>query len=211
MLVVGITGVMGSGKSTVAGMLEELMGVKGVYYCDKRAKELMQQEGCRGRIVGLLGEGAYMQNGELDRGYVAQQIFSEQGAGVKEELEGIVHTELVKDLRGWIIERKNQGGGSGGYVVVESAILLGSVVEELVDKVVVVVADMQEIYKRVQRRDGVERAQVAERLRVQWSQEQMTERADYVIDTGVGDSPAVDLVEKVRGLNDFLLSLCHND
>ncbi len=193
MLVVGVTGVMGAGKSTVCEVLK-MLGIS-VYNCDVRAKELMQSR-CTGQLVELLGGGVLSECGELNRGYIASKIFGD--ASLKSMVEVVVHSALREDMRQWINSCKAQS-----YVVVESAILFGSIIEEDMDMVVGVVADEGELIGRIQARDSLSEEQIRARLNSQLSQSEVQKRASEVIYT----SNFTPIVPKVITLHKKLLTL----
>ncbi len=193
MLRVGITGVMGSGKSTVCDVLKMLS--VSVYNCDKRAKELMQSSCARG-LVELMGDGVLDGDGGLNRGYIASKIFAD--SALKNKVEALVHSALREDMWQWINFCKDQR-----YVVVESAILFGSIIEQDMDIVVGVVADEGELIGRIKARDGLSEEHIRARLKSQLSQSEVQKRADEVIYTS-NFSP---IVPKVITLHKKLLTL----
>lgn len=112
--IVCITGGMGSGKSTVAGLLLEAGFA--VYNSDARAKELMLKEPVRTEIKQLLGASAYLDDGSLNRQFLADQIFTHPGK--KNSLEAIVHPAVRADFEFWLTRTK------GPVVFKESALTL---------------------------------------------------------------------------------------
>ncbi len=208
MFTVGITGVMGSGKSSVAKLFS-MLGVPH-YDCDSRAKELMNASELRPKISALLGEGAYDScSGGMNRAYIAEKIFNDHG--LKTELESIVHDALREDMMEWrSTQRSTQRPTTqhpAQYVVVESAILYGSVVEGDMSRIVGVVADEQELLQRVMARDGLNLQQIEARRRAQLSQKEIIQRAHEVIHTAENEL----LTPKIVALHEKLLNLCaHN-
>ena len=113
MMIVGLTGGIGSGKTTVANMFREL-GVP-VYNSDAEAKNLMNfSEKIKKEIQGLLGEQSY-HKGELNRDYVAKEVFADKG--LLKTLNGIVHPAVREHFLDWSKRQKTQ------YVVQEAAII----------------------------------------------------------------------------------------
>lgn len=193
MLVVGVTGVMGAGKSTVCEVLS-MLGVS-IYNCDKRAKELMQSR-CTQQLVELLGSDVLSESGELNRGYIASKIFGD--SSLKEKVELLVHSALRDDMQAWFDSCCEQH-----YVVVESAILLGSIIEQDMDILVGVLADESELIGRIQARDGHSEEQIKARLSSQLSQSEIEKKADEVIFT----ANFTPIVPKVITLHKKLLTL----
>lgn len=172
MTVVGITGGIGSGKTTVCEIFEHL-GVP-VYYADTRAKELMANDGkLKAKIIQAFGEKAYV-DGNLDRQYLAKIVFdSKQKLSV---LNGLVHPAVADDFDEWLEAHK-----SAPYVLKEAAILFESGAYQNVDVSVLVIAPEELRIKRVMQRDGTSREQVLQRIKNQWNQERKEKLADYII------------------------------
>lgn len=168
---VGITGGIGSGKSTVCAMLEE-MGVA-VYNSDARAKELMTTSATlREAIVARFGAECYTSE-ELNRGYLAERVFGD--AAELAALNSLVHPAVMADFEAWA-ERQE-----GSYVVFESAILFEAGLEQRVDMAVAVLSPEELRIERAMRRDGTTREQVVARIRRQLSDDERADRAKYAI------------------------------
>ncbi|MBQ8204606.1 MAG: dephospho-CoA kinase [Alistipes sp.] len=168
---VGITGGIGSGKSTVCAMLEE-MGVA-VYNSDARAKELMTTSATlREAIVARFGAECYTSEG-LNRGYLAERVFGD--AAELAALNSLVHPVVMADFETWAESQQ------GSYVVLESAILFEASLEQRVD-VAVAVLSLEELrIERAMRRDGASREQVVARIGRQLSDDERADRAKYAI------------------------------
>lgn len=168
---VGITGGIGSGKSTVCAMLEEL-GVA-VYNSDARAKELMTTSATlREAIVARFGAECYTSEG-LNRGYLAERVFGD--AEELAALNSLVHPAVMADFEVWA-ERQE-----GSYVVFESAILFEAGLEQRVDMAIAVLSPEELRIERAMRRDGASREQVVARIRRQLSDDERADRAKYAI------------------------------
>ncbi len=194
MKVVGLTGVMGSGKSTVAGGLSK-MGVPH-YNCDLRAKELMVSE-LKDSLIAIVGDELFDSSGVMDRAYMASRIFSD--SELRAEVEALVHGALRVDIKRWAEQNRDSR-----YGIVESAILYGSILEGDIDIVVAVVAPEGEIIHRVRSRDGISEEQVRARLACQLSQSELERRAQEVIYTANNEPVG----PKIVALNEKLLTLC---
>lgn len=130
MIKIGITGGIGSGKSTVCRAFAQL-GVP-VYDSDSRARRLMNEDvALKAAVSGLFGDGAYDADG-LNRKYVAGRIFSD--GTLRERLNAVVHPAVAEDFARWA-ERQQ-----GPYVIEEAAILFESGAYRQMDKVVTVTA-----------------------------------------------------------------------
>ncbi|MGY6647445.1 dephospho-CoA kinase [Wenyingzhuangia sp. IMCC45574] len=174
-MVVGLTGGIGSGKSTVARAFQEL-GVP-CYIADLEAKKLMVESSqVRAAIIDLLGKEAYEDN-NLNRAYIASKVFKDKE--LLAQLNAIVHPAVHKDLKDFVARQ------TSSYCLYESAILFENKNEHLCDKIIVVTANLEERIQRVMKRDGVGREAILERINNQWSQEKKIEKADFIIKNNV--------------------------
>lgn len=171
MKVVGLTGGIGSGKSTVAKMFAEL-GVP-VYVADLEAKKLMNssQELVSG-LKNLFGEKAYVE-GRLNRAYIAAIVFKDKKK--LELLNQLVHPAVHKDFNDWINKQQTP------YVLQENALIFEKKSQDEFDKIITVTADRQLRIQRVTARDGVTKNQVLDRMANQLDEEIKISGADYVI------------------------------
>lgn len=168
---VGVTGGIGSGKSTVCRMFAE-RGI-GVYDSDSRAKALMNEDGkLRAQLTERFGAACY-KDGVLDRGYLAGRVFSDTGALAA--LNAIVHPAVREDFRAW------SGRQQGPYVMLESAILFEAGFAGEVDTTLAVLAPMEERVKRCMERDGVSREEVLRRMSNQSDDDTLHRLADRTV------------------------------
>lgn len=168
---IGITGGIGSGKSTVCALFRE-QGVP-VYDSDAEAKRLMAESAdLRRRLIEAFGEECYNAEG-LDRKYLASKVFGREEA--LQRLNSIVHPAVREDFRAWA-ERQR-----GSYVVLESAILFEAGFENEVDATLAVMAPLEERVRRTMARDGVGREQVMERIKHQMSDDELHARANRTL------------------------------
>lgn len=168
---VGITGGIGSGKSTVCRLLAEY-GVA-VYDSDSKAKELMaNSEPLRQALQETFGRECYNEHG-LNRAYLASKVFNDKKALAK--LNSIVHPAVRADFRAWAESQ------SSAYVVLESAILFEAGFENEVDTTLAVLAPLEERIRRTISRDGADRAAIEARIANQMSDEELHARADRTI------------------------------
>lgn len=172
MIVVGITGGIGSGKSTVCKLFH-LLGIP-VYYADQRARVLCNthpliiQE-----ITQLLGEMAYI-DGQYNRGFVAQQVFNHPE--LLAQLNRIVHPRVAEDFEIWKDSFQGQS-----FVIKEAAILFESGGEKQVDRIITVTAPVELRISRVVKRDHLHESEVMSRINNQWSDEYKIEHSHFVI------------------------------
>lgn len=172
MMKVGITGGIGSGKSTVCRLFAQ-RGVA-VYDSDSEAKRLMTESvELRQRIAGRFGAEAYAADGGLNRSLLAARVFTDPQALA--DLNAMVHPAVMADFAAWA-ERQ-----SGDYVVLESAILFEAGLEHSVDRTVAVLAPLELRLERTCRRDGCDREAVRRRMAAQMDDDTLCARADYTV------------------------------
>lgn len=172
MMKVGITGGIGSGKSTVSRLFAR-RGVA-VYDSDSEAKRLMTESvELRRRIAGRFGAEAYAADGGLNRSWLAARVFTDPQALA--DLNAMVHPAVMADFAAWA-ERQ-----SGDYVVLESAILFEAGLEHAVDRTVAVLAPLELRLERTCRRDGCDREAVRRRMAAQMDDDTLCARADYTV------------------------------
>lgn len=174
MFKVGITGGIGSGKSTVCGYLEKMFAVP-VYYADIHAKRLMTgDENVVSEIRSIFGDKAYI-DGVLDRNYISSVVFSDPAMLTR--LNEAVHHAVMEDFRRWALSQNSP------YVVCEAAILIESGWNKEMDLVIVVEAPLEERVRRVVLRDGVTPEKVMERISAQTDDDSRRAYADIVVIT----------------------------
>ena len=168
---IGITGGIGSGKSTVCRLLAD-MGVP-VYDSDARAKVLMNDsEALRTALIEAFGEECYNAEG-LNRPYLASRVFGD--AEALAQLNAIVHPAVREDFRAWADVQSSR------YVVLESAILFEAGFENEVDTTLAVLAPLEERVRRTAERDGVDRESVLKRIAHQINDEELHRRANRTL------------------------------
>jgi dephospho-CoA kinase len=172
----GVTGGIGSGKTTVCGFLEE-KGAR-VFYADLEAKRLMvEDEAVRAALVDAFGPETYADDGSLNREALAADVFSDDEK--LERLNAIVHPAVFEAFEA----AKERAASEGVDVLVhEAALLFEAGGDAHVDQTAVVVAPDADRMARVMARDDVTEAQVRARMEKQWPQERLRARADYVIE-----------------------------
>ncbi len=172
MLFIGLTGGIGSGKTTVGRLFTEL-GVP-VYNSDREAKLLMEESGTvREAIKALLGEQAYEEN-KPNRPLIASRVFGNHD--LLEKLNGIIHPAVRADFDSWA------GRQRFPYVIQEAAILFENGSYTKFDKVILVCAPREVRIKRIEERDGSSRAEIEARMAHQWDDDRKRFLADFVID-----------------------------
>lgn len=171
--VIGITGGIGSGKTTVCSIFQAL-GVP-VYNADERAKELMNTNPTlRAQIIDAFGAESYDAENRLNRPYIAQQVFN--SSKDLNTINALVHPVVASDFEEWVDLHSNEK-----YVLKEAAILFESGANKYVDVSVLVVAPEALRIARVTKRDASTEEEVLKRMKNQWTQERKVKLADFII------------------------------
>lgn len=169
---IGVTGGIGSGKSIVCKIFE-VMGFP-VFYADAEAKRCMVEDAVLiSGVKKLVGEQAYL-NGELNRPYIAQQIFS--SSEMKAKMDALVHPAVYRAFDHW---EKQQ---TAELVFNESALLFETGSHTRFDEVILVVADLETRLARVMKRDQVEKEAIIARIQHQMLDEHKLKMNPYVLE-----------------------------
>ena len=171
MLRIGLTGGIGSGKSTVAKIFETL-GVP-VYNADEEAKKMMNSdEELKASLINNFGAETY-KDGLLDRKYLAAIVFNDDHK--LELLNSLIHPATIRDASEWIKKQNSP------YVIKEAALIFEAGAADMLDLVIGVSAPHELRIKRVMNRDGVSREEVLKRMSSQLDDEVKMKRSDFVI------------------------------
>lgn len=177
MKLIGLTGGIGSGKTTVAHYFMEL-GVP-VYFADEHGKRLMNSsKRIRRMLIEVFGKEAY-RDGRLNRPYLAQQVFNDKQKLA--QISRIVHPSVANSFKRWCSKQR------APYIIQENAILFETGSNKKFDFTIVVTAPKEERIKRVMERDGVSKKQVEERMNNQLDDALKIAQADYVIQNNKRD------------------------
>lgn len=191
---IGITGNIGSGKSTVAKIFATL-GIP-IYDADARAKQVMTNNlPLKEALIQLLGEQAYLANGSLDRAFIAAKVFKSQD--LLNALNALVHPAVYKDYEDWVLVQ------TAPYVVKEAALLYESESYKQLDKIMVVHCSDELRIQRTMQRDQSTREAVVERLQKQMPQAEKMARADFLINNDESQL----LIPQVMNLHQQFLKL----
>ena len=186
MIKVGLTGGIGSGKSTVSKILIS----KGfsVYNSDNRAKWLMNNnDNLKSNIISIFGNKAYLK-GSLNRKYISAKVFNDS---LKlKALNNLVHPLVAIDFKNWLLHQKSKD-----FVFKEAAILIESGAHKEMDKIIVVSCPESIRLERVLKRDGNSPGLVKKRMQNQLSETEKINHADFVVKNNGSKS---DLVLKVE-------------
>ena len=188
MIKVGLTGGIGSGKSTVSKILIS----KGfsVYNSDNRAKWLMNNnDNLKSNIISIFGNKAYLK-GSLNRKYLSAKVFNDS---LKlKALNNLVHPLVAIDFKNWLLHQKSKD-----FVFKEAAILIESGAYKEMDKIIVVSCPENIRLERVLKRDGNSPELVKKRMQNQISETEKINHADFVVKNNGSESDLVLEVEFV--------------
>jgi dephospho-CoA kinase len=172
MKIVGLTGGIGSGKTTVASCFKNL-GIP-VYIADLAAKKLMTENtAIKKEISALLGENSYI-SGKLNKAYISEQIFSNKA--LLHEINAIVHPRVAIDFKQWLTAQQT------AYVIKESAILFESGGHKKCDFIITVVAPLELRLKRILDRDAISKTAVLSKINNQIQDSERLKDSDFAIE-----------------------------
>ena len=171
-MVVGLTGGIGSGKSTVAKLFE-VMGVP-VYNSDTRAKEMYYKPEVKKQVIDLFGSEAYNSEGKLNPTHVAKIIFNDSSK--LQKINDIIHPEVEKDFKEFL-----KNNSSHKIVIQESALVFETNIYKKLDKIILVTSPMEFKIARVIARDGMSAEEVEKRIKHQLPDEEKIPISDFVI------------------------------
>jgi len=181
MLKIGITGGIGSGKTTVCRIFESL-GIP-IFYADIVAKQIMVTDPVLvAGVKAAFGNESYDVTGKLNNKYIAQIVFNDQQE--LDKLNALVHPATFRAFEGWM----NTVPAGTPYILKEAALLFESGSYRMCDKSVLVTATVDVRIARVMERDQVSREQVESRINKQLSDEIKKGMADYFIENNETDT-----------------------
>lgn len=192
-LIIGVTGGIGSGKSTVCRVFETLGAI--TYYADDRAKWLMQNDDeLIKKIKELFGDDAYKDN-QLDRVHIASKVFKDQS--LLEKLNQLVHPAVGEDVNNWVQENQN-----APLLLKEAALLFETGSYKSLDKTILVTAPEDIRIERVVSRDTHRSEKdVKDIISKQMSDQEKSSLADFVIENDGRNS----IIKQVMKLYDELI------
>lgn len=171
-IIVGLTGGIGSGKTTVMKHIETL-GYK-VYYADEAGKRIMEQPEIIRQVQNIFDEDVVNESGYLDRKRIASIVFN--NADKLTELNAVIHPAVARDFDKCIAEL-----GKNEIVVKESAILFESGAYKNCDFTVLITAPEPVRIKRVVERDGISEEEVKNRINNQFSDAKKIKLSNFVV------------------------------
>ncbi len=171
MKIIGLTGGIGSGKTTIAKMFEDL-GIP-VYYADNEAKILMNNsKKIKKKLINLYGENAFQKN-ILNREYIANIVFNNRDKLM--ELNAIVHPEVENHFNKWLENNR------APYVIQENALIYENDRQRSFDDIITVTAPIDMRISRIKARDNTSEDRILERIGNQLDDDIKIKRSKYVI------------------------------
>ncbi len=197
MLKIGITGNIGSGKTTVSKVFE-ILGVP-VFYADDAAKKVMTHDPLLvGQLINAFGAGSFFSDGALNRKHIADIVFKDEAQ--LQLLNSLVHPAVFRAFNQWVANIKNVP-----YVLKEAALLFESDSYKMCDQTILVTAPLELRINRVMQRDGLQRADILNRENKQFTEEKKKTLANFIIKND--DTELV--IPQVLELHDVFRSLSH--
>jgi len=192
MIKVGLTGNIGTGKSTVARIFES-MGIP-VYHADVEAKKMLDKESVKKDLLVKFGLEIF-DDGIVNRQKLANLVFN--NSKKLEELNAIIHPLVKEDLAEFFIENQ-----AHPFVIQEAAILFETGFNKDFDKIILVTSPDELANKRVMLRDGISISEVEQRRSNQWSQEKKVGLSDFIINNDESEM----LLPQVLKIHEALLT-----
>ncbi len=169
--IVGLTGGIGSGKTTIAKIFA-VLGVS-VYNSDERAKMLYFQSSIKAKIIELLGSNAYHRDGTLNSHFISDKVFNSNE--LREKVDKIIHPAVKNDFECW---SENQ---FSPYIIKESALLFETGIYKNLYKNILVTSPVQLRIARVKKRNSITEEEIIKRINVQMKDERKVKLADFVV------------------------------
>ncbi len=194
MKIIGLTGGIGSGKTTVLKMFKELGCA--TYVADIEAKKLMNSnKELIHQIIQLFGGKAYVDN-KLNTAFIAEIVFNDKTKLTA--LNALVHPVVLEDFKKFVKKSTSK------LIIYEAAILFESGSDKLCDFVITVATDIDERIERIIKRDGVTKEQILKRMEHQLNDEEKVKKADFVIN----NSDVFNTKAQVSTIYKIVLNLC---
>jgi len=172
MIIVGLTGGIGSGKTTVAKQFLEI-GIP-VYIADEEAKRLMRRSKIiKRKLIKLFGKEAYVGE-ELNKPFLANIIFNDKN--YLQKMNAIVHPKVARHFEKWVLKQE------APYVIKEVAILFENGGHNTCDFVITVTAPIETRIKRLLKRDNISYEKIEAIMKNQWTDEEKVKQSHFVIE-----------------------------
>lgn len=191
-VIIGVTGSVGTGKSTVAAMFKAL-GAK-VLDADSIAHRVIEKGSpAHRKIVKTFGRGVLTSSGAIDRSMLADEVFRDKGRLGR--LCRIIHPEVIRDVKKSIKAACFRGGVSA--IVIDAPLLIEARMRDMTDALVVVTTDFNTQVARAKKSAGLSPAEIKQRVKNQLPLKEKAKMADYVIDNTGSKKDTKKMVRKI--------------
>ena len=168
---IGLTGIIGSGKTTAALYFKDL-GVP-VFIADDCAKELMENDDLKKKIRKLLGDSAYIK-GKLNKEFISEKIFND--TELLTHINNIVHPRVHEYFNKWILEQSSK------YIIYEAALIFENNSQHIFDKIICIKTPLNLIFDRINKRENFSEDKLRRILNNQLSQELKCSKSDFCVE-----------------------------
>ncbi|MDI5950465.1 dephospho-CoA kinase [Flavobacterium yafengii] len=186
--IIGLTGGIGSGKTTIANYFKSF-GIP-VYIADDEARKIMQSSEITDAIKNVFGDTVF-ENEKLNREKLAKIVFNNPEK--LEKLNKIVHPAVKKHFEQWLLQHT-----AAPYVIYEAAILFESGSYKNCDLIITVTAPVESRIQRVIERDKTTRELVLKRINAQWTDEQRISKSDFIIENTSIETTKLEVVKILK-------------
>lgn len=173
MQIIGVTGGIGSGKTTVCKIFEQLSVP--VFYSDAAAQQLLGEDRIVNEIVAVFGKNVLDSKKNIDKQWLSSVVFSDKN--LLEKLNNIIHPRVADLFKHWQHAQKNKK-----IVLKETALLFENNLSNQVNRIITVVSPIELRVRRVMSRNGISEEEVMMRINNQMTDEDKIKRSDYVIE-----------------------------
>lgn len=193
-LIIGLTGGIVSGKSTVARMFKDL-GAK-IVDADKLGhKVILPQETAWKRIIKIFGKDILQKDQTINRKKLGKIVFANQN--LLKKLNKITHPEIIKLIKKEISLAKNDSKEEKNILIIDAALIYETKIDRLMDKIIVVYLDEEEQLKRLIKRNNLSKKEALQKIKSQIPLKEKIEIADYVIDNSNSLDKTREQVKKI--------------
>ena len=190
-MIVGLTGGIGSGKTTVAKLFQT-MGCA-TYNSDERAKELYFDKDVKQQVINLLGTEAYLSDAEINRDFISKKIFGD--TMMLHQVNNIIHPAVKKDFEVFVTQFPEDK-----IIVKETALLFETGLYKKLKHTILVTASIETKIERVMKRNHLSREEVEKRMHAQWTDEQKIPLATFVIHNNSSDALMPQVLQAIKNI-----------
>ncbi|MCK9498948.1 MAG: dephospho-CoA kinase [Bacteroidales bacterium] len=194
MIKIGITGLIGTGKTTISQIFE-IFGLP-VYNADIQAKQIMHKNHkVKEKLIIEFGEDSYINN-QLNKEYISKIIFSDKTA--RKKINSIVHPAVIEDFKTWLIKKESE---NFKMICIESALLYAAKIDKLLDYIILVTSEEETLVNRIMKRDNISQEQALQKIKAQKSEIKQEYKADFEIKNDSTDSiilQSINILNKIK-------------